>query len=255
MSVTTASPTILLNADTGELVPHWAELDEELLREADSDRAFMIRPVVRLADATRYIVAIRHVVDATGARPSLPRRSSRRSATAPTLCDPSVALRRSLYADIFAKLEAAGIAKADLQLAWDYSTASRQNNTAWFLHMRDDALAQVGPDGPAVHALPAGGRGDDARGHLRRRATTSRWGPTRPRPRRCSPVGDRLGQLLPGQPQPAHLAAALRPDDGAALHHHAEPGRRRSTSAPTGCRRRTARPSTSSRSTSPWRRR
>src|SRR5262249_26844884 len=61
-SITMQSPTILLNADTGELVPHFAELDQELSSEDDSDRAFLIRPVVRLADQTRYIVAIRHVV-------------------------------------------------------------------------------------------------------------------------------------------------------------------------------------------------
>jgi hypothetical protein len=143
MSVTTASPTILLDADTGELVPHWAELDEEIESEADSDRAFMIRPAVRLADATRYIVAIRHVVDATGAALApTPVFQALRDGT--PSCDPSVALRQSLYADIFAKLKAAGVDQADLQLAWDYSTASRANNTQWLLHMRDDALAKFG---------------------------------------------------------------------------------------------------------------
>jgi hypothetical protein len=153
LSVTTSSPTILLNADTGELVPHFAELDEELADDEDSNRAFMIRPVVRLADATRYIVAIRHVVDATGAKLApTPVFQALRDGT--TSCDPSVKLRASLYADIFARLEKAGIAKDDLQLAWDYSTASRENNTQWFLHMRDEALALVGSDGPAYTLFP-----------------------------------------------------------------------------------------------------
>src|SRR4029079_6952757 len=64
------------------------------------------------------------------------------------LCEVSVVKRRDLYKDIFAKLEAAKIPTKDLQIAWDYTTASRENNTARFLHMRDDALAQVGAEGP-----------------------------------------------------------------------------------------------------------
>jgi hypothetical protein len=153
LSITTQSPTILLNADTGELVPHFAELDEEISSEADRDRALLIRPVVRLADATRYIVAIRHVVDKNGmALASTPVFQALRDGT--PSCDSSVALRQSLYSDIFAKLAQAGIDKADLQLAWDYSTASQQNNTAWLLHMRDDALAQVGASGPSYTLFP-----------------------------------------------------------------------------------------------------
>jgi hypothetical protein len=153
-SVTTMSPTILLNADTGELVPHWAELDEELDNEADMDRAFLIRPVVRLADNTRYIVAIRHVVDSSGtALPPTPIFQALRDGT--PNCDPSVDARRSLYTDIFAQLQKAGISKTDLQLAWDYRTASQKNNTAWMLAMRDDALQKVGMMGPVYTLFPS----------------------------------------------------------------------------------------------------
>jgi hypothetical protein len=108
-SVTTMSPTILLDADTGELVPHFAELDQELPTELDENRAFMIRPVVRLGDATRYIVAIRHVVDKNN-MPIPPSPVFQALRDGATSCDPSVALRRGLYDDIFAKLEKAGIA-------------------------------------------------------------------------------------------------------------------------------------------------
>jgi hypothetical protein len=152
-SVLPTSPTILLNASNGELVPHFAELDMELPSEAASDRAFLIHPVVRLADATRYIVAIRHVKDANGnALPPTPVFQALRDGT--PSCDPSVALRRSLYADIFAKLKAAGIDPSDLQLAWDYSTASQANNTRWLLGIRDAALASVGANGPTYTLFP-----------------------------------------------------------------------------------------------------
>lgn len=139
-------PTVVLDAETGERVPHWAELDMTASDEAR--RTFIIRPVVRLADARRYIVAIRGVRDAAGA--SLPASAGfaalRDDMPAPD--DPSIEARRDLYADIFRRLADAGIAREDLQIAWDFTTASRENNTSWLLHMRDEALALVGDQGP-----------------------------------------------------------------------------------------------------------
>ena len=51
--------TILIEAETGARVPHWAELD--MSHGNDGQRAFMIRPAVRLEPNTRYIVARRRV--------------------------------------------------------------------------------------------------------------------------------------------------------------------------------------------------
>jgi len=145
-SITKDSPTILLDTSTGELVPHFAELDVSAAT-GDGDHAFMIRPVVRLKDATRYIVAVRHVVDKDGKAlaPSPVFQALRDDGKSD---EASVESRRALYTDIFAQLEKAGVKKADLQIAWDYSTASRENNTAAMVAMRDDALAKVGVDGP-----------------------------------------------------------------------------------------------------------
>lgn len=146
LSLTDASPTVLIEAETGKRVPHFAELD--MAADADEDRAFMIRPVVRLKDATRYIVAIRRVVDANGKRlsPTPAFKALRDGERLDT--EPSVGRRREHYADIFGKLEAAGVEKSDLQIAWDYTTASRESNTRWLVHMRDDALKVVGEEGP-----------------------------------------------------------------------------------------------------------
>jgi hypothetical protein len=145
MSTTTASPTILLDADSGELVPHFSEVDASTFD--DTTRTLMLRPAVRLKDSTRYIVAVRHVVDTSGKviAPS-PAFAALRDGTSSS--DFSVDRRRALYADIFAKLAAAGVDKSDLQIAWDYSTASQTNNTKQMIAMRDDALATVGADGP-----------------------------------------------------------------------------------------------------------
>ena len=146
LSLAAGSPTILMEADTGVRVPHFAELDVSGA-SGDGDHAFMIRPVVRLKDSTRYIVAIRHVVDANG-KPLAPSPAFQALRDGGSSPEPSVGRRRDLYADIFGKLKAAGIAKDDLQIAWDYTTASRENNTRALLHMRDDALAKVGAAGP-----------------------------------------------------------------------------------------------------------
>lgn len=144
-SLAPGSPTVLLDAETGERVPHFAELDRS---HADAARrALMIRPVVRLADGRRYIVALRDVVDAGGTRLD-PSPAFRALRDGEDFDDPSIEARRGLYADIFARLAGAGVAREDLQLAWDFTTASRENNTAALLKMRDEALALVGEGGP-----------------------------------------------------------------------------------------------------------
>ena len=137
------SATVLLEAETGVRVPHFAELD---LSTDDVDaRVLFIRPAVRLRDATRYIVAIRGVTDASGAvLDASPAFAALRDVT-PLPEEPSVDSRRPLYADIFARLDGAGVARADLQLAWDFTTASDTNNTEWLVHMRDEALAMTDP--------------------------------------------------------------------------------------------------------------
>ena len=146
LSITTDSPTILIEADTGKLVPHFAELDVSSAA-GDGDHAFMIRPVVRLEDAKRYIVAIRHVVGDDGkALSPAPAFQALRDGSASD--EPSVDMRRKHYEGIFSTLDKAGIKRDDLQIAWDYTTASRDSNTRWLVHMRDDALAKVGDEGP-----------------------------------------------------------------------------------------------------------
>jgi hypothetical protein len=146
LSVTAQSPTILLNTSSGQLVPHIGEIDMSATR--DGERSLMIRPVVRLDDNTRYIVAIRHIVDGSG-KLIAPSPAFRALRDGGSFSDASIKRRRALYADIFSRLAAAGVDKSDLQIAWDYSTASRENNTRTMLAVRDAALAVVGDAGPS----------------------------------------------------------------------------------------------------------
>ena len=145
-SITTQSPTILMEADTGALVPHIAEIDMSTFA-TDDERAIMIHPVVRLKDGTRYIAAIRNVVDTTGVviPPSAAFQALRDNRVTSYTALES---RRAHFEDVFAKLATAGIDRKTLQLAWDYTTATQANTTGDLLAMRDDALATVGATGP-----------------------------------------------------------------------------------------------------------
>ncbi len=51
---------------------------------------------------------------------------------------------------VFPQLEATGFARSTLQLAWDFTTASVNNTIGRALFMRDDALARVTAEPPAV---------------------------------------------------------------------------------------------------------
>lgn len=165
-SIQKTSPTILMEADTGALVPHFAELDE-LETTPDDQRSFFMHPAVRLKDATRYIVAIRHVVDDTGTPlPVNPVFQALRDDTPSD--DISVGPRRALYADIMSRLQSNGIDTHDLQLAWDFTTASKQNTTQWMVHMRDDALNTAGADGPKYTITAVT---DNPNPYIRRRIT------------------------------------------------------------------------------------
>ena len=139
-------PTVVLDAETGERVPHFAEID---VSHAGPTPALMIRPVTKLKTGHRYIVAIRGVVDDDGeVLPASPGFAALRDLT-PT-DDADVEVRRPLYADVFARLASAGVERSSLQIAWDFTTASEQHITRDLLHMRDTALALYAEDeGPS----------------------------------------------------------------------------------------------------------
>lgn len=161
-SIIPNSPTVIINAATGERLAHWVDRDEYVLQaklrvndmeplpeftidrdldELRQEQALMLRPAIRPEDATRYIVAIRNVVDSDGVavEPSAGFLALRDRITSDDLIIES---RRGHFEQIFDELEAQGIDRHDLQIAWDFTTASRENNTRAMLHIRDDALSQ-----------------------------------------------------------------------------------------------------------------
>lgn len=139
------SPTVILDAETGERLMHFAELNES--SGSSKSKAFMMWASKRLKDGHRYIVAIRGLQDRAGSLipPSDAFKALRDNVTT---TNPDIEGRRAVYADIFSRLTAAGVNRSDLQLAWDFTTASQQNLTGRLVAARDDAFKRVPVDGP-----------------------------------------------------------------------------------------------------------
>lgn len=144
-SLAEASPTVLLDAETGQRVLHWAEIDKTA--ESPEQASLLIFPAEPLRDGARYIVAVRGLLDAEGTTlEASPAFAALRDGTASD--DASVEARRDLYTELFGILERASVGQEDLQLAWDFTTASRASNSDWLLHMRDEAMPEDS-DGPS----------------------------------------------------------------------------------------------------------
>lgn len=136
---------VVLDATTGERHPIWVEADATA--PSDDMRLVTIRPATPFAWDHTYVVGVRGMVDHDGASiPASTAFAALRDGTSHD--DPSVQTRRAHFDDVvFPALEADGLARDTLQLAWDFHTASRENtlgNQEW---IRDDALAWVEAQG------------------------------------------------------------------------------------------------------------
>jgi hypothetical protein len=139
------SPTVLIDADSGERVLHFAEMDSQTA--SDTTRALIIRPEIRLQETHRYIVALRGLKDPLGTAidPPAAFRILRDGVDTPVA---AIEARRAHFEDIFVRLEGAGVERDDLILAWDFVVASREAITSRLLAARDQALAANGPGAP-----------------------------------------------------------------------------------------------------------
>lgn len=147
-SLNANSPIVIINADTGEHILHFAELDVSTHAFGEpATGMLLIRPGIRLHEATRYIVAIRELKDPQGSALQ-PRRAFQ--ILRDNLATPvqTINARRPQMEDIFAKLDQAGVPRGDLLLAWDFVTASSESLTSRALSTRDQGLAANGPGAP-----------------------------------------------------------------------------------------------------------
>lgn len=141
------APIVLLDADTGLRHPFWSELDSHA---ADPTQQLLIlRPAANLLEGHRYIVALRDLRRADGSViPAGPTFAAYRDRTRGPGVDEA---RRPHLERVLRELGAAGIGRADLALAWDFTVASERNLSERALHIRDDAFARLGDGDLADH--------------------------------------------------------------------------------------------------------
>lgn len=140
-----ASSVLVLDASTGDLVPIWAETDSQA--DPGEPPMLMIHPARNFGDGHRIVVAVRrlHRPDGTAVEPSAAfaaYRDGQRSS------DDTFESRRPAMERVFADLEAAGVERGELILAWDFTVASTKSLTGRMISIRDDALGSLGDEAP-----------------------------------------------------------------------------------------------------------
>jgi hypothetical protein len=146
MSVTAESATVIVDLDSGQLVPHWAEMDRQTTN--DADRALILRPAISLRETHRFAVALRDLRDANGLVLDSPIAFEVLRDNRPT-DDPGLEERREDYETVFTELAAAGVNRADLYLSWWFTVASADSLAGNVLAMRDDAFGRLAGGAPA----------------------------------------------------------------------------------------------------------
>jgi hypothetical protein len=140
-SLRPSSPTVIVDVDSGARVAHFAEI-ESSPQVAPGRTTLYLRPAARLDEAHHYAVAIRGVRDRGGAliaaNDAFAALRGGRGAPAE---------QAAFERDVFAPLAAADIARDELQLAWDFRTASGASAWGDVVAMRDAAIAAAGPSG------------------------------------------------------------------------------------------------------------
>jgi hypothetical protein len=146
-SLEEGSPTVLLDATSGERIPHWVETDY-LSPELDPP-LLVIRPAIPLPRGTNIVVGVRGLVDAAGVAVDAPPAFA-------ALRDQTVShwigihARRQHFEDVvFPALEAEGFARETLQLAWSFPVRTDEDATAPIVTVRDAIFAALPSTGPA----------------------------------------------------------------------------------------------------------
>ncbi len=140
-SVAKESPTVLIEADSGRFIPHFSELDA-MAKDA-TRQALVLRPMIRLENGTRYIVAIQGLKDTTGNLLPAPegfRILRDNLAGEHAVLSPLSARYES---DVFPGLEQAGLERTDLQLAWDFTTQTMENVAGHMLEVREAVIERM----------------------------------------------------------------------------------------------------------------
>jgi len=150
---------IVVDAETGERHPIWAELDSNPTAVDPSDQGpggpaadpgnteevnLIIRPARNFEYGHRYIVALHDLKDDAGNPIEAPLGFRAYRDGLPTK-QPIVEQRRAHMESLIGTLTGkSGVARKSLYLAWDFTVASRESVTGRAVQIRDDAFAELG---------------------------------------------------------------------------------------------------------------
>jgi hypothetical protein len=126
-SLKDAIKTVVLDAATGERVAHWCEFDHFTIEFEIP--VYTLRLAGALGFGRRYIVAVRGLVNAeSGTIDADSGFAALRDQTASTVR--SIHDRRERFeTETFTPLDSAGVSRDELQLAFDFTTASEEHVT------------------------------------------------------------------------------------------------------------------------------
>ena len=138
-------PTMIINQNSGELIPHWVELD--LRSEEDQPTIIHLRTIQALDHNTPYVILMSGLVDSSGNEINAPIGfSALRDGVITT--SPDIENRRAYFQNLFTWItDNTDRVIPDLQTAWSFNTASTESLIGPLLSMRNDALDRIGPYG------------------------------------------------------------------------------------------------------------
>lgn len=152
-SLNANAPIFVVDADTGERIPVWAELDSNAPAGQPQNQLLYIRPARNYTAGHRYVVVMRNLVDGNGA--AIPA-SDTFARYRDNLADPGnvdhFEARRPHVSGLLDDLVNKGLTtRHEVFLAWDFTVASTMNTTGRLLHIRDDAFNRLGSASPTFH--------------------------------------------------------------------------------------------------------
>lgn len=148
-ATTSSSRTLILDAQTGEAVPHWVDLDGRA--DEPEKRALLLRPSVVLEENHRYVVVLRDLRGTDGKVLPAAEGYRRLRDGDDVSADKALAPLAARYdKDVFAVLKKAGVDRKDTQLVWDFTTGVDIAVVDDMLQMRALVLEELERTPPVV---------------------------------------------------------------------------------------------------------
>lgn len=138
LSLAADAPIVIVDAESGERHPFFAELDTH--PDTDPTAAtLIIRPATNFTDGHRYVIGFRNLVTGDGGAIGA-------DGLFADLRDGLAGGARQQHFDdaVFPVLADAGLGRDSLVMAWDFTIASTQNLAGRLLSMRDETFAALG---------------------------------------------------------------------------------------------------------------